>query len=371
VTRETPPQPNELEISVIGPGRGECILVHLGNNEWCVIDSCVARDSTEPVAVDYLRSFHNNAMDGVRLVVATHWHDDHIRGLASVLKSSRNAKFACSAALEKEIFMELVALSEQSLPGRSGVQEFASIFELLLERADRSMLRHLVSPMYAGVNRKLLSLPSTGRPFAIGITSLSPSDGAITLALKQIGSLIPKPGDPQRRIVAQSPNHTSVVIWVEAGPRNALLGADLEHTGQPGEGWIAVLADYQEAARARIFKVPHHGSQNGDYPDVWKKLLLPNPIAVVTPFSAGVRLPKRSDLTRLCTYTPNVYCTVEGAGKPPGRDPSVEREMRRFAKDRRILQGQPGHVRIRWTTTQPEALPVIDLFYGARHVCPN
>jgi hypothetical protein len=44
-----------------------------------------------------------------------------VRGLASVLKSSPNAKFACSAALEKTIFMELVALSEQSLPELSGV----------------------------------------------------------------------------------------------------------------------------------------------------------------------------------------------------------------------------------------------------------
>jgi beta-lactamase superfamily II metal-dependent hydrolase len=356
---------------VFGPGRGECVLVHLGNNEWCVIDSCIARGSGQPVAMEYLNSFQNRAVGGIRLIVATHWHDDHIHGLAAILREAPNARFACSGALDEDIFRELVALSEFAVPGRSGVAEFASIFELLIARQEQGAQHHLVSPMYALSNRKLLSLQGSGRPFPVGIISLSPSDGTVTAFYWEIAKLMPNAGDAQRRIVSQPPNHTSVAIWIEAGQRRALLGADLEHTGKPGEGWMAVVASNQQTVPAAIFKVPHHGSANGDYSQVWTQLLKPEPIAVVTPFTAGVRLPKKSDLDRLCSRTPHVYCTVEGAGKPPSRDPSVEREMRRFAKNRRVLQGQPGHVRIRWSTNDLSATPSIDLFNGARKVSPH
>jgi hypothetical protein len=371
VNREVPPQPDELEISIFGPGRGECVVVHLGNNEWCVIDSCIARGSVEPVAVEYLKSFQNKALQGIRLIVATHWHDDHIRGLAATLEEAPNACFACSAALDKDIFRELVALSEYAVPGRSGVAEFASIYELLLAKKGQGSQRHLVSPMYALSNRKLLSLQGSGRPFPAAIISLSPSNGTVTAFYWEIAKLMPKAGDTQRRIVSQAPNHTSVAVWIEAGQRHALLGADLEHTGRPDEGWMAVVGSNQQTSLASVYKVPHHGSANAEYAGVWTKLLKPEPIAVVTPFTAGVRLPKKSDLERLCSHTPHLYCTAEGAGKPPKRDPSVEREMRRFAKDRRVLQGQPGHVRIRCSASDLAATPSIDLFNGARKVRPN
>jgi hypothetical protein len=369
VNRETPPQPDELEISVIGPGRGECVLIHLGNNEWCVVDSCFPRDFQEPVALEYLKSFQNDAASRIRLVVATHWHDDHVRGLSGILRASPQARFACSAALKTEIFMRLVAQSELALSGRSGVEEFASIYKLLLERADQSMPSDLVCPMYASENRQLLSLHGLERVFPIRLTSLSPADGAITLAYRQIAKLIPSAGDPQRRILSQDPNHTSIAMWVEAGLRHVLLGADLENTERPGDGWIAVVSSFQQTGRAAIFKVPHHGSANGHCDEVWEKLLTQDPIAVVTPFPGAVALPKKSDVTRLCSLTSEVYCTIEGVGKPPRRDASVERQIKQVAKKRRILQGRAGHVRIRWSATDAAAMPVVDLFHGARHAC--
>ena len=46
-----PPSPDELEISLFGPGRGECVVVHLGNNDWLVVDSCLDNTSSQPVAL--------------------------------------------------------------------------------------------------------------------------------------------------------------------------------------------------------------------------------------------------------------------------------------------------------------------------------
>lgn len=359
-----PPKADEFEISIFGPGRGECVLIHLGNNEWCVVDSCFGRGRTEPVAVDYLRSFNNNALANVRLVVATHWHDDHIGGMASLLSQAPHAEFCCSMALQHREFTTLVSAAPATIAGRSGVEEFAAILNELETRGRRA-------PIFAVENKLLLARSGPGRSFPITLESLSPSDPTIRLALTEIGKFLPQVGKPQRRIVNQTPNHTSVVIWVKAGSVRALLGADLEHTARADQGWTAVLACHRDQDAAHFFKVPHHGSPTSDNADVWEQMLEENPVAVVTPFAGGsVRLPQDSDLKRLSRRTPILYCTTAGLGKAPRRDPLVEREMKRQVSQRRILAGLPGHVRVRWSTTNTTLTPQIETFNGAYPVTP-
>jgi hypothetical protein len=369
MTRSIPPKSDELEISIIGPGRGECILVHLGNNEWCIADSCIARTSNEAVALEYLRGFQNGALEGVKLIVATHWHDDHIRGLASILRQVPNARFGCSSALKTDEFMALVGTVPATVQGRSGVDELASILELLVTNRAPGKPKELVAPLFAIENRRLILLtPGKGRSFPASVTALSPSDGAVKLALAEIANLIPRPGETQRRIINRSPNHASVVLWIEAGERRALLGADLEQTNRAGEGWIAVLTCHQDSAPAAVFKVPHHGSQNADCPDVWSKMLVGSPIAVVTPFTGGTRLPRQTDLDRLSARTTHLYCTSMGPGKPPSRDPVVEKTARRIVSERRVIEGKPGHVRVRCSVTDGTSAPVVEVFNGAYRV---
>jgi hypothetical protein len=360
-----PPRPDEFEISIFGPGKGECILIHLGNNEWCVVDSCIARGRTDSVAMEYLRSFDNDALPNVRLVVATHWHDDHIGGLASLLAMAPNAAFCCSMALQQPEFLYLVFIAPKTITGRSGVDEFASILKELDARGQRA-------PIFAVENKQLLSLSGTERPFPITLETLSPANPTIRLALSEIASLIPGEGEPQRRIVNRSPNHASVVLWVRAGPVRVLLGADLQQTGRKDEGWSAVVACHQDHVPGHLFKVPHHGSTNSDHPDVWDRMLTPDQVAVVTPFSGGrVRLPKDSDLERLSERTPRLYCTAASLGKPPKRDALVEKAMRRQLSERRILAGQPGHVRVRWSATEDNPAAQIETFNGAYHFNPT
>ena len=66
-----PPNLHELEVSVFGPGVGECIVAHVGDGDWIVVDSCINRESQEPVALEYLKSLHVDIPSRVRLVVAT------------------------------------------------------------------------------------------------------------------------------------------------------------------------------------------------------------------------------------------------------------------------------------------------------------
>src|SRR5260370_27238866 len=70
-------KPAELEVSLFGPGVGECVVVHLGLGEWLVVDSCVDPVSRKPVALNYLSELHVDVGKAVKQVVAKHWHDDH------------------------------------------------------------------------------------------------------------------------------------------------------------------------------------------------------------------------------------------------------------------------------------------------------
>lgn len=366
--RSTPPRPDEFELSLIGPGRGECIVIHLGDNEWCVVDSCIPRGLNEPAAVEYLSQFENGALERIKLIVATHWHDDHIRGLASTLRRSLAAQFYCSQALNTKNFAILVALMSTTIQGSSGVDEFASIYEFLQERASAELPAKLITPKFAIENRTLLKLEGGPRSFPASIKALSPSDGTVKLAFKDFAQLIPRAGEPQRRIVNRAPNSTSVVLWVEVGKRRALLGADLEHTGQPGEGWVAVLDGHMESEAASVFKVPHHGSANADCPEVWKEMLIDKPIAIVTPFNGRKGLPSHSDLQRLKARAGDLYCTSGHAGKPPTRGPLVDKTIRRVIAKRRVVEGGPGHIRIRWSLSDIAAVPRVDLYNGAYRV---
>jgi beta-lactamase superfamily II metal-dependent hydrolase len=364
MTIATPPKVDEFEVSVFGPGRGECILVHLGYNEWCMVDSCIGRGRSLPVAVEYLKEFGQSALDGVLLVLATHWHDDHIGGLATSLREFTNAKFACSNALGQPQFLTLVQLQAKSLQGNSGVDEFGQILKILHERNEQRLKSEKVAPILAIQDRCLLHRGHGIREFTAEITALSPSDMTVKMALNKIAGLIPSFDQPQRRVTNRPPNEASVVLLIEVGNRRALFGADLEHSGRPEEGWLAILNSSQTAQHADIFKVPHHGSPNADCSEVWQKLLVPDPIAILTPFTAGRGLPQEEDLARLLRRTPNLYCTAEPRAVLPKRADKVVTKMLRH-RTRTAIDGELGQVRLRWSATDTTAAPQIEMFHGA------
>jgi len=104
-----PPAADEVEVSIFGPGYGECVVVHIGNGDWLVIDSCLEGKAKRAVALEYLESLGVDVASAVRVVVATHWDDDHIVGLADICRASVSAKFVCSAAMTSEQFESILA----------------------------------------------------------------------------------------------------------------------------------------------------------------------------------------------------------------------------------------------------------------------
>ncbi|NKC16741.1 MAG: MBL fold metallo-hydrolase [Gammaproteobacteria bacterium] len=365
-----PPAANEVEISVLGPGYGECIVAHLADSDWIIIDSCIDRSSKRPAALAYLDRLGVEPANSVKLVMATHWHDDHIRGLADTLRACDDAQFACSDALNTKEFLTVVNAYARRpmLEGGSGAQEFRSIIGVLEERAHRHpAMSH--SPKWASADRLLwrrereVSVSGADAEFH----SLSPSDASILAARLGLSALLPVEGTPKRRVAALSPNHAAVAAWLRVGPHTVLLGSDLEETSNPLAGWSAILTSTtRPSGNASVFKVAHHGSHNGDHSGIWTNLLCANPLAVVTPFPRGKKkLPTPSDANRICSRTSCAYITASPDAPRSNRPKVVERMMRGAVRSMRPVHGGYGHVRLRRTLSDEEASWSVELFGAA------
>lgn len=86
-----PPASQEMEVSIFGPGFGECVVLHFGNNDWGVVDSCLHPASRLPTALHYLEALKVDVSQSVRFVTATHWHDDHMHGIGLSLLAKISA----------------------------------------------------------------------------------------------------------------------------------------------------------------------------------------------------------------------------------------------------------------------------------------
>jgi beta-lactamase superfamily II metal-dependent hydrolase len=338
------PAPDELEISIFGPGVGECVVVHLGGGSWLIADSCLNPSTRRPAALEYLRDVGVRVETEVAAVVVTHWHDDHTRGVSQVLDACDAAEFHCSAALRRMEFFELVSSASQlklQAGSGSGVDEMAQVFEVLRRRRTGQTSR-LVSPRYAAENTVLYRRASSGGLPACTVEALSPSSMSQTRAFVGFAPVLKA---PKRAIPNPGPNELSVALHIEFGASVALLGADLEIGSSIDVGWRAVVRNGQRpSAKAMIVKVPHHGSEGADHDPMWTTMVDPVPHVGVTPFHSS-RLPRPEDIERLRRRTPHVLHASPRAARVARFDPTTERTLEGIKVRERV--GELGHVRFR------------------------
>jgi Metallo-beta-lactamase superfamily len=350
---DRPPSPTEVEVSIFGPGHGEAVAAHLGAGQWMLVDSCLDAEG-EPAALSYLDSI-GVAPEQVVLIVCTHWHDDHIGGLARTAEACTEADFAYSGALRGGEFFALVkAYAERSQMKGRGVAEFAQIARLWTDRGDRV-------PRVAVESRRLWHRADDGMP-GVSVEALSPCDAQIQRSQEALASLFPHPNTDKRAVIASDPNHASVVLSVTVGEVGILLGADLEETGNPATGWSALLDHAALDVPASIFKVPHHGSPDADQPRVWEELLVERPWAVVTPFVWGsTRRPTGDDQARISARTDRVYLTSPPERRRKTRSLPVERALKEMDARPEYVDPPMGQVRLRRELAQSGVWRV-DLF---------
>lgn len=362
------PSSRELEVSVFGPGFGECILLHLGDGNWAVIDSCLDATSKQPAALHYLSCLGANPATSIQLVVATHWHDDHMDGISKVFQTATDATFACTGAVQQPDFKEVLAAwtGTRFLPGGSGVDELRSIMTELKKRATGS---RFVAPKLASEGKPLW--PTAGKPnsLAMSIKCLSPSDAAVLATISRLKGVAPSSSKIRRRLPRLLENDTSVVLSVEAAGHRILLGGDLHVKADRSLGWLAIVDDHADVdAKHHAFKVPHHGSPTGDHEEVWDKMLVQHTCAVTTPFVRGsVRLPSVEDCQRILSKTQNAYLSSPPLpGKFRDANKAVERTVQEATRSVQFVPGKYGHVRLRKHIDEaPEAPWQVELFGSA------
>jgi len=354
-----PPKNDQIEISVFGPGYGECILIHAGDNEWIIVDSCIDSVSREPAAMQYLKGIGVNSNEAVKFIIASHWHDDHIRGMSSIVNSCQNAKFVCPSAMLSEEFFAVVRAYGAKPLMTSGINEFYQVI-LSLEKDRR--------PVKYASEGKCLWKKDSSSGLSYEIYSLSPSDASMRLANIDVSkSLFPTEKGSKRDIRPLNPNHFATVIWMNIGDISILLGSDLENTSLDATGWSAIInSPVRPNKIASIFKIPHHGSENADNPMTWSEMLIKQPYAVITPFCRGkVRLPKESDILRTTQQTDKGYITSNADLKRFKKSKVVEEFIKGAVESIHQVNTPCGQVRLRSVFSNTSMGWHVDLFNSA------
>lgn len=297
------PQTDEIEVTLLGPGFGESIAVHIGEGDWILVDSCRDPVTKRVPVLDYLDSIEVSSSSQVKQVVVTHWHDDHLRGLGELVDRCESAVLVHSPALDDKSMRALVALDDPESGGLGmGLRE--------LHRA----VRTLSSRRHADMNREVRKLALAGTPLvgpshAPRVRALSPSSEAVLTCLKYI-STISQVGVDRRRVRRPNANHASVVLWIHACGQSVLLGADLQRHVDTQQGWKHIVRDdiVRPSVVADLVKVPHHGARSGHDDEMWTELVKSGAVSLICPWLlGGRRLPAERDVARICALSGSAY----------------------------------------------------------------
>ncbi len=341
----TPPNPDHAEISLFGPGIGECIVLHYGNGRWFIIDSCLCPETKQPIALAYLNSIGVDASTQVTGILITHWHSDHIEGAFALLKTCRNAKLYHSGALSSREAFHLAAIYKKDIFSNIDreIREFSNIVQFLFDAKDKSRL----DPIKAR-----LTFFDYRDDIQTRMIALSPSSTAVTQSISKLVELIPKNNsDRLRNVIPESENLNSVAIHFTFGRFSTVLGSDLEETGNMQTGWSAIfnsnIISELSLPASSLYKVSHHGSETGHHDKIWTDLMIDNPLSITTPFRR-CGLPTPANIERVTAISSEFIITRDPASaKTIKRDNMVDREMKAVTKERIGINEKMGHIQVR------------------------
>jgi beta-lactamase superfamily II metal-dependent hydrolase len=322
------PKQNIAEITLIGTGGGygESIVIHLGNNNWAVVDSCINPENKKSLPLEYLKKIGVNVINDVKIIICTHWHDDHILGISELFEACKSASFCMAIPHDKEKFLRMVKLDyikSDNLISNSSTIEFNKCISIIDKRG--------TSKKRALADRVLFSEKISDN-FKSEIFSLSPSDYVIDEFDLEISELITQFGESRLKIITKSPNQKSVALLLKLGVHTAILGADLEVGTSNKEGWLNIL-DFSKVIdknkKASLFKIPHHGSKNGYHLRIWDELLSDKTIAKLTPWNRNNKLPQIEMVKTYYSHTKDLYMTSPlGVMTAKKRDRNIEKTIK-------------------------------------------
>ena len=334
------PLKHEFELTLFGNGYGECILLHVLDNKWIIIDSCINPLTNKIAPIEYLEAIGVDPSTQVEMLVVSHWHEDHIKRFSEIYQLCINAELVLSQAMnQKEFFRFVNVVNKRKIYSHAGksTDEIKQILDTMIERKKSS---GEFKCKWASADRILYSNKIEKNGSNVKVVALSPLDHSITTASIEMARLIP---EANTKITVKSkinPNFFAVVLWISIGNIQILLGSDLEERAHPEGAW-SVIANHgnRPGAMADVFKVPHHGSQNAYCNHVYDKMLTDRHISILTPFTHGkVALPNNTDITRLkeqkCS---NIYMACKVSSKNFKHDSVVEKIFKESTISRKTL----------------------------------
>lgn len=314
-------QENSAEIHIAGQdgGYGETIVSHIGGNEWVIVDSCRNPKTKNPIPLEILEKRGVN-LDKVVLVICTHWHRDHINGLSNIISKCNNAVFCFARPSNEKQFYQFICYDYRlkSKFDASSTDEFFKCLKALRDNGDSKNFKKRVF-----ADQILHSKMFNGN--SVRVTSLSPSQKANADFDVEISGLINTDND--LRIPSKTPNDISIVLLLELGNHSILLGADLEVKDDDEYGWLNITRKSSAiggANKSSLFKIPHHGSENGYHKEIWTVLLDRNPNSILTPFSKH-NLPNDEYVEKYTNLSNTLSFTAKPKffKKPKKRDPET------------------------------------------------
>ena len=246
--------PRELELTMIDVGQGDSLLVAFPDSKLMLVDgggvlsfgrSVKPRfDIGEDVVSPYLWTRSIRKID---VVVLTHAHDDHARGLPAIIENFHPSELWTGATPKSEAWSAVLGAAQT-------------------ERV------------------KILPMQS-GRKFDFG------------------GARIDVLSPPSDYVAAEAPkNNDSLALRITYGQRSFLLTGDME---KPMEQRLLISG---EPLRADVLKVGHHGS-NTSSTDPFLDAVAPEFAAISDGFANSFHHPHPQVLARLAAHRAEVFRT--------------------------------------------------------------
>lgn len=242
---------DSMRVHFIDVGQGDATLVEFpcgavlldtGGEEW---PERRPQYSSTPVLVDYLTEFFDSRpdLDGrLDLLVLTHPHEDHTRGVSAVVSRFRPRN--------------VVHNNERRGSGIDG---------------QRAMIRYARST--PGVTSWYVLERLIDKSVGMTNATIDPLDcGATDPEIRVLwGGLRPRPAGWNRKDHGNGNNH-SIVVRIDFGDASILWTGDLEEADEPGgRAGIESLVDSYAGTGlldVDVYQVGHHGSHNGTTADL-------------------------------------------------------------------------------------------------------